>query len=182
MLYITRSLEKKLRRSKLSLFQNDEYTDVPSPKVLKGSWTHYPDAKLVSHTIERLSGCSVLLQKVREHGYPFVGNILNCKHLQMCERLQEAYRYRLFELSEESHVIVSRYFSLAMQSGAFLQLILTFVAITSRLSTLVSELQENIRRACQLADRILGILHVSSLLLWMVLTSVLMLSVSLQWV
>ncbi|KAJ7156018.1 hypothetical protein C8R43DRAFT_998843 [Mycena crocata] len=77
----------------------------PTPKLLKGSWTHYPDTASVSFVLERIGGALILVQK-------------------MHERLGHAY-----------HLV-----TLAMQTGAFIQLILTLAGITSRMDNLVLEL------------------------------------------
>ncbi|KAJ7046738.1 hypothetical protein C8F04DRAFT_1226969 [Mycena alexandri] len=74
-------------------------------KLLKGSWTHYPDPSSVSFVLERLAASLTLVKK-------------------MHERLAHAYQS----------------FSLAMQTGAFLQLLLTLAGIASRLTYLASEL------------------------------------------
>ncbi|KAJ7905446.1 hypothetical protein B0H14DRAFT_2326758 [Mycena olivaceomarginata] len=74
-------------------------------KLLKGSWTHYPDPSSVSYVHGQVAASITLVQK-------------------MHERLTHAYRS----------------FSLAMQTGAFIQLILTLAGIASRMSSLVSEL------------------------------------------
>ncbi|EPQ58162.1 hypothetical protein GLOTRDRAFT_72264, partial [Gloeophyllum trabeum ATCC 11539] len=36
---------------------------IQNPKALKGSWTHYPDAQYLCFVMERLSSCSLLLDK-----------------------------------------------------------------------------------------------------------------------
>ncbi|TBU50694.1 hypothetical protein BD309DRAFT_995798 [Dichomitus squalens] len=79
---------------------------VRTTKLLKGPWTHYPDAKLSLFVLERCSACCTLIDRSRE-------------------RLLSAY---------ES-------FTLMMQTGAFLQLVLTLAAIASRMSLLLSEVR-----------------------------------------
>ncbi|TFK54928.1 hypothetical protein OE88DRAFT_1805340, partial [Heliocybe sulcata] len=74
---------------------------VENPKSMKGPWTHYPDGRCILFVMERLSSCSLLLEKTRI-------------------QLSEAYQF----------------FCLSMQSGYFVQLVLTIVAITSRLDSL----------------------------------------------
>ncbi|KAK7014901.1 DUF4477 domain-containing protein [Favolaschia claudopus] len=74
-------------------------------KLLKGSWTHYPDPSSASYVYERITASITLVHKMQD-------------------RLTHAYHS----------------FSLAMQTGAFIQLILTLAGIASRLNSLVSEL------------------------------------------
>ncbi|KAL7283334.1 hypothetical protein ACG7TL_002763 [Trametes sanguinea] len=75
-------------------------------KLLKGPWTHCPDAKALMFVMERCSACCTLVDRARQ-------------------RLLRAY---------ES-------FTLMMQSGAFLQLVLVLAAIASRLSILLTEVR-----------------------------------------
>ncbi|KAH7889734.1 hypothetical protein F5I97DRAFT_1924250 [Phlebopus sp. FC_14] len=63
---------------------------------------------------------------------------LVCK---MRERLAKAYRH----------------FSLAMQSGAFIQLVILFSAICSRISTLLAEIEEIVKQGTSICDRLLVI-------------------------
>ncbi|EIW60456.1 uncharacterized protein TRAVEDRAFT_165252, partial [Trametes versicolor FP-101664 SS1] len=77
-----------------------------TPKLLKGPWTHCPDAKVLLFVMERCSACCTLVDRARE-------------------RLLRAY---------ES-------FTLMMQTGAFLQLVLALAAIASRLSLVLSEVR-----------------------------------------
>ncbi|KAH7930817.1 hypothetical protein BV22DRAFT_1027976 [Leucogyrophana mollusca] len=62
--------------------------------------------------------------------------------LKMYERLLEAYRH----------------FALAMQSGAFIQLILLFAGITSRMLALVHELEDALQTGASICRRILDII------------------------
>ncbi|KIJ69422.1 hypothetical protein HYDPIDRAFT_24260 [Hydnomerulius pinastri MD-312] len=64
---------------------------------------------------------------------------LVCK---MRERLEEVYHH----------------FALAMQSGAFIQLVILFAAISSRMSALLPELEEVLRLGTSICDRLLAIL------------------------
>ncbi|KAJ7774673.1 hypothetical protein DFH07DRAFT_800468 [Mycena maculata] len=89
-------------------------------KLLKGSWTHYPDPSSVSFALERIGGSLALVQK-------------------MHERLAHAYQS----------------FVLAMQTGAFIQLILTLAGIASRMSSLVAELAEVLELIWAAVHRIL---------------------------
>ncbi|KAH9934759.1 uncharacterized protein B0H18DRAFT_486926 [Fomitopsis serialis] len=75
-------------------------------KLLKGPWTHAPDASLVTFVLRRCSEGCLLLEKAQD-------------------RFSSAYHS----------------FTLVMQTAAFLQLILTLAAITSRLSELLNEVQ-----------------------------------------
>ncbi|KAG9312940.1 hypothetical protein JVU11DRAFT_6375 [Chiua virens] len=65
---------------------------------------------------------------------------LVCK---MRERLENSYHH----------------FSLAMQAGAFVQLIILFVAISSRMSVLSSELEEALQLSIATCNRLLRIIH-----------------------
>ncbi|KAJ7470720.1 hypothetical protein FB451DRAFT_349692 [Mycena latifolia] len=89
-------------------------------KLLKGSWTHYPDSSTVSFILERVAASLTLVQK-------------------MHERLAQAYQS----------------FTLAMQTGAFIQLILTLGGIASRMSTLVSELADVLELILEAVHRIM---------------------------
>ncbi|KAH9901312.1 hypothetical protein C8Q73DRAFT_677453 [Cubamyces lactineus] len=89
-------------------------------KLLKGPWTHCPDARVLLFVMERCSACCMLIDRARE-------------------RLLHAY---------ES-------FTLMMQSGAFLQLVLTLAAIASRLSILLSEVRGALEVAWSAAFRVL---------------------------
>ncbi|KAJ7685142.1 hypothetical protein DFH06DRAFT_1157583 [Mycena polygramma] len=89
-------------------------------KLLKGSWTHYPDTSSVSFVLERIEGSITLVQKMHE-----------------C--LAHAYQS----------------FSLAMQTGAFIQLILTLAGIASRMSSLASELSQALELTRDAVYRIL---------------------------
>ncbi|KAJ7172521.1 hypothetical protein C8R46DRAFT_894304 [Mycena filopes] len=95
-------------------------------KLLKGSWTHYPDPAFVSFVLERIKASITLVRK-------------------MDERLAHAYQT----------------LSLAMQTGAFIQLLLTLTAIASRLSRLASELEPILGQAQDAVHRILATLGVS---------------------
>ncbi|KAJ7097968.1 hypothetical protein B0H15DRAFT_823628 [Mycena belliarum] len=95
-------------------------------KLLKGSWTHYPDSAYVSFIMERVSASRTLVKKMRE-------------------RLAQAYQS----------------FTLAMQTGAFIQLILTLAGIASRLSALVVELAEVLELIWGAGHRIRSTLHPS---------------------
>ncbi|KAH9842785.1 uncharacterized protein C8Q71DRAFT_221077 [Rhodofomes roseus] len=75
-------------------------------KLLKGPWTHHPDAVTVMFVLQRCSEACSLLKKAQE-------------------RLSAAY-----------HSL-----TLVMQTAAFLQLVLTLVAITSKFSSLLTEIQ-----------------------------------------
>ncbi|KAI9064359.1 hypothetical protein FKP32DRAFT_1570669 [Trametes sanguinea] len=75
-------------------------------KLLKGPWTHCPDAKALMFVMERCSACCTLVDRARQ-------------------RLLRAYDS----------------FTLMMQSGAFLQLVLVLAAIASRLSILLTEVR-----------------------------------------
>ncbi|KAJ7709949.1 hypothetical protein B0H17DRAFT_246790 [Mycena rosella] len=76
-------------------------------KLLKCSWTHYPDSSSVLFMSERIAGALTLVQQMRE-------------------RLVRAYQS----------------FTLAMQTGAFIQLIMPLGGIASRMASLVSELAD----------------------------------------
>ncbi|KAI0664883.1 hypothetical protein C8Q70DRAFT_17782 [Cubamyces menziesii] len=89
-------------------------------KLLKGPWTHCPDARVLLFVMERCSACCMLIDRARE-------------------RLLHAY---------ES-------FTLMMQSGAFLQLMLALAAIASRLSILLSEVRGALEVAWSAAFRVL---------------------------
>ncbi|KAJ7774779.1 hypothetical protein B0H16DRAFT_73071 [Mycena metata] len=93
-------------------------------KLLKASWTHYPDPLSVSFVLERLAASIALVQK-------------------MHERLAYAYQS----------------FSLSMQTGAFLQLLLTLAGIASRLSYLASELTPILQQTQEAVYRILTALN-----------------------
>jgi len=99
-----------------------------NPKLIKGSWTHFPDIPSMLFTTERLSACSALVKKM---------------HM----RLIDAYRF----------------LTLAMQSGAFLQLILTLIALVSRLGTICLEVLEAIQGT---TETIRGILEVAPNIGW----------------
>ncbi|KAJ7273667.1 hypothetical protein B0H12DRAFT_1007421 [Mycena haematopus] len=95
-------------------------------KLLKGSWTHYPDPSSVSYTHERIGASIALVRK-------------------MHERLTQAYQS----------------FSLAMQTGAFIQLILALAGIASRMSSLVSELIPLLEQVHKAVGCILFTLHIT---------------------
>ncbi|KAJ7063261.1 hypothetical protein C8F01DRAFT_1022721 [Mycena amicta] len=105
------SLLTLLDSLRFSFFDPDQQQ---SSKLLKGSWTHYPDKTFVSFVIQRLQGSRTLVRK-------------------MHERLAHAYRT----------------FSLAIQTGAFAQLLLALCGITSRMSTLVSELADILQQSIE---------------------------------
>ncbi|GBE82312.1 hypothetical protein SCP_0406960 [Sparassis crispa] len=84
-------------------------TSTRTPKVLKRSWTHFPDSRSVLFVLRRCSECCALVTKTRE-------------------RLIEAYHS----------------FTLIMQTGAFLQLVLTLAAVASRLGSLLIEVSATI--------------------------------------
>ncbi|KAJ7452469.1 hypothetical protein B0H11DRAFT_2073568 [Mycena galericulata] len=96
-------------------------------KLLKGSWTHYPNPSSVSFLLERIRGSLMLIHKM--HG-----------------RLAHAYQS----------------FVLAMQTGAFIQLILTLAGIASRMSSLAAELSEVLRLTWDAVNRILSTLDPGS--------------------
>lgn len=52
------------------------------------------------------------------------------------------------------------HFALAMQTGAFVQLIILFVAISSRMSVLSLELEEALQLGISTCNRLLVIIHV----------------------
>jgi hypothetical protein len=53
------------------------------------------------------------------------------------------------------------HFNLEFQTGAFLQLILTLTAISSRIAILLTEIQPTIELACRALHSLLCVLHVS---------------------
>ncbi|KAI0721697.1 hypothetical protein C8T65DRAFT_565758 [Cerioporus squamosus] len=75
-------------------------------KILKGPWTHYPDAKPLLFVLERCSACCMLIDRARE---------------------------RLLGIYES--------FTLMMQTGAFLQMIVVLAAIASRIRLLLVEVR-----------------------------------------
>jgi len=64
----------------------------------------------------------------------------------MRERLEKAYHH----------------FALAMQTGAFVQLVILFVAISSRMSVLSSQLEEALQLGTSTCNRLLVIIHPTS--------------------
>ncbi|KAI0646981.1 hypothetical protein C8Q79DRAFT_1009134 [Trametes meyenii] len=92
-------------------------------KLLKGPWTHCPDAPALLFVMERCAACCTLIDRTRE-------------------RLLHAY---------ES-------FMLMMQTGAFLQLVLTLAAIASRLSLLLTEVRPALEASWLACFRVLQIL------------------------
>ncbi|KAJ7179692.1 hypothetical protein C8R46DRAFT_887301 [Mycena filopes] len=97
-----------------------------TPKLLKGSWTQYPDLSPVSFVNQRLTASVAVVQK-------------------MHERIMQAYQS----------------LSLAMQTGAFIQLLLTLAGIASRLSWLASELASILQQTQEAVHRIFTTLDVS---------------------
>ncbi|KAI0093615.1 hypothetical protein BDY19DRAFT_882013 [Irpex rosettiformis] len=99
-----------------------------NPRILKGSWTCYPDAKTVQTVLRRLIDCHTLVQHMHEH-------------------VSKAHNH----------------FNLEFQGGAFLQLILTLTAISSRIGMLLTEvIQPAIEQAGQVLYKLLFfVLHVS---------------------
>ncbi|KAI0748045.1 hypothetical protein C8Q80DRAFT_1270493 [Daedaleopsis nitida] len=95
-------------------------------KVLKGPWTHYPDAKVLLFVLERCSACCMLVDRARER---FVG---------------------AFES-----------FTLMMQTGAFLQLILVLAALASRMSLLLSEVRSALETSWHAGHKVLTALYPS---------------------
>ncbi|KAI8998704.1 hypothetical protein BD414DRAFT_475826 [Trametes punicea] len=89
-------------------------------KMLRGPWTHCPDAKALLFVMERCSACCMLIDRARD-------------------RLLRAY---------ES-------FSLMMQSGAFLQLVLVLAAVASRMSILLSEVRAALEVTWSAGHRVL---------------------------
>ncbi|KAF7304846.1 DUF4477 domain-containing protein [Mycena kentingensis (nom. inval.)] len=106
---------------RLSFFDQSQQQ---SSKLLKGSWTHYPDQQFVSYILERVGGSLLLVQK-------------------MHERLCEAYRS----------------FTLAIQTGAFAQLLLTLAAIASRMSTITAQLIEILQQSLETIHALLAALY-----------------------
>ncbi|KAI0831229.1 hypothetical protein BC628DRAFT_1352838 [Trametes gibbosa] len=103
--------------------------DPPSrtAKLLKGPWTHCPDAQALLFVTERIAACCMLLDRA-------------------LERLLRAY---------ES-------FTLMMQTGAFLQLVLVLAAIASRMSVLFTEAKAALEVAWSASYRALQTLHPAS--------------------
>ncbi|KAF7363403.1 DUF4477 domain-containing protein [Mycena sanguinolenta] len=95
-------------------------------KLLKGSWTRYPDPSSLSYTHERIAASIALVQK-------------------MHERLTHAYQT----------------FCLAMQTGAFIQLVLALAGIASRMSTLAAELIPLLEQVQEVVRCILSTLNVT---------------------
>ncbi|KAJ6502592.1 hypothetical protein C8R45DRAFT_896163 [Mycena sanguinolenta] len=95
-------------------------------KLLKGSWTHYPDPSSLAYTHERIAASIALVQKMQE-------------------RLIHAYQS----------------FSLAMQTGAFIQLILALAGIASRMSTLAAELIPLLEQVQEAVRSILSTLNIT---------------------
>ncbi|RPD79992.1 hypothetical protein L226DRAFT_187761 [Lentinus tigrinus ALCF2SS1-7] len=75
-------------------------------KIMKGPWTHYPDAMPLLFVLERCSACCMLIDRARE---------------------------RLLGIYDS--------FTLMMQTGAFLQMILVLAAIASRIRLLLLEMR-----------------------------------------
>lgn len=81
-------------------------------------------------------------------------------------RCENASKKRISELnqilvgSESSTDILASHFALAMQSGAFVQVIILFIAISSRMSMLSSQLEETLQLSISTCNRLLGIIDV----------------------
>ncbi|KAH7916045.1 hypothetical protein BJ138DRAFT_1076218 [Hygrophoropsis aurantiaca] len=112
-------------------------------KSTRVAWNHVPNSLYVIFVAERLTACSTLITKVPGKLYVFNEGILIVG--QTDERLLKAHRH----------------FALAMQSGAFIQLILLFSGIASRMLSLVQELQESLKTSISICQRILCILNPS---------------------
>ncbi|KAJ3814285.1 hypothetical protein EV368DRAFT_33399 [Lentinula lateritia] len=104
-----------------------------SHKQMKGSWSHYPDEKYVQKIKERFSLFLDLLRKAS--GNSILPQII-------------------------SHHLYQMFFSLAIQTGAFVQLYLTLIAVTSRLATVVAEMIEILQFVIPVIDRLLPICKV----------------------
>ncbi|OBZ75238.1 hypothetical protein A0H81_04390 [Grifola frondosa] len=106
---------------------------VRTSKILKGSWTHYPDAKPMTFVLERCANAF-------------------SKHIS---------EYKRHEASAEVDLAL-RTFSLAIQNGAFAQLILTLIAITSRMDMLLTEVRATLDITWSACYGALQTLHASS--------------------
>ncbi|KAG6337199.1 hypothetical protein ID866_1871 [Astraeus odoratus] len=75
----------------------------------------------------------------------------------MKERLSQAYQYASVILTRLTANSIHSQFTLAMQSGAFIQLIVLLSAISSRMSVLLSELAQVLPLITTICDRLLAL-------------------------
>jgi hypothetical protein len=79
----------------------------------------------------------------------------------MSERVQQAYRWVVGDLylCNRSNPWCS-HFALAMQSGAFIQLIVLFAGVSSRMATLLTESRQCIQGCESACDRLMNVIDV----------------------
>ncbi|CAK5264570.1 unnamed protein product [Mycena citricolor] len=103
-----------------------------NPKLLKGSWTHFPDEASFRFTLKRLQNTVMLLKEALIF---FNHACKTCAHLSVSTEPPALSSALIGETSA---------LSLAMQSGAFIHLILTLTALAARLDQLTSDLVEHV--------------------------------------
>ena len=115
-------------------------------KIMKGPWTHYPDAKPLLFVLERCSACCMLIDRVSATHVPHIplqNMALTAKPIQGSRTPFGYIRVRSpFRVSGEDLTSTPfRSFTLMMQTGAFLQMILVLAAIASRMRLLLLEVR-----------------------------------------
>jgi len=132
----------------------------------RGAWTHYPPAPTLKSFLVRLCTCNALLDKVRcapSHIRPCPKLNLLAPYTDM--RAHARYisvRTRLLRDSHHAQFKLNSTLTLAMQSGAFLQLVVTLTALVARLAHLSSALRRVLSTLHDECLHILSSLHVRS--------------------
>ena len=112
-------------------------------KLLKGPWTHCPDTKSLLFVLERCSACCMLIDRV-SHVIRVLLYVVEVYALATSSH-ENGYCVHMSELTCRQtwgrQQIRNRSFVLMMQTGAFLQLVLTLAAIASRMSLLLTEIR-----------------------------------------
>jgi hypothetical protein len=109
-------------------------------------------------TLERLSASSALVEKVWQL-FPLdtLSQLLSDAYatlgcIQVCP----------YDLESFTLTHITRFFTLAMQSGAFLQLVLTLLALVSRLATICLEVLEALQVTSETIRDLLEVIFVCS--------------------
>ena len=137
---------------------------------MKGTWTHCPSHSYLSKIAKQYQVAMELLNKVFVTRNSFSALVLTLVwNIQLSEVCLRAYKLvdlhnlrRLWEYAE--YDIYTRSFHRSLQSAAFLQILLLFVAISSRTHSLSQEIEKIVQDIRDCTERLISVIFVGSII------------------
>lgn len=137
---------------------------------MKGTWTHCPSHSYLSKIAKQYQVATKLLNKVFVTWNLFSAFVLTLVwNVQLSEVCLRAYRsedlHNLHWVWEHAQYdIYTRSFHRSLQSAAFLQILLLFVAISSRTQSLSQELEKIVQDIRDCTERLISVIFVGSII------------------